>query len=116
MTNDATTAPTYDIFGNDLSAERVWDPAKVVMVIDHYLPCNSVASAEYHRRMRRMAAEQQLAHVYEGEGICHQVMMESHVRPARRTDPRDRLAHVQLRRPGRAGRRDGVHRHRRQLA
>lgn len=81
MTNDATTALTCDIFTKDLKGRKVWDPSRLIMFMDHYVPSNSVASAEYHKRMRAFAADQQLPYVYEGEGICHQVMLESHVSP-----------------------------------
>jgi len=81
MTNDATTALTCDIFKSQLKAEKVWDASKVIMVIDHYTPSNSVESAEYHKRMRDFAAEQNLRYSYESQGICHQVMLENHVVP-----------------------------------
>jgi len=81
MTNDATTALTCDIFKDQIKAEKVWDASKVIMVIDHYTPSNSVESAEYHKRMRAFAAEQNLLYSYEGHGICHQLMLENHVVP-----------------------------------
>ena len=81
MTNDATTALTCDIFTKDLKGQKVWDPSRLIMFMDHYVPSNSVASAEYHKRMRAFAADQHLPYVYDGEGICHQVMMENHVSP-----------------------------------
>jgi 3-isopropylmalate/(R)-2-methylmalate dehydratase large subunit len=82
MTNDATTALTCEIFKEQLKGVKVWDPSRIIMFVDHYLPCNSVDSAEYHKKMRLFAVEQGLANTYEGEGVCHQVMMERHVAPA----------------------------------
>lgn len=81
MTNDATTALNIDIFKNEMEGKKVWDPERLIVVYDHYTPSNSVASAEYHTRMREFVKEQGLTNVYDGVGVCHQVMIENHVSP-----------------------------------
>lgn len=81
MANDATACLAIDIFRNELRAKRVFDPERVILVMDHYTPSCSIAAADAHNMMRAFAREQQLAHVYDGLGICHQLMMEHHVRP-----------------------------------
>jgi 3-isopropylmalate/(R)-2-methylmalate dehydratase large subunit len=81
MANDATASLAIDIFSGELQAKRVFDPAKVILVMDHYTPSSSVDAADTHKRMRHFARQQGLAHVYDGVGICHQLMMEHHVRP-----------------------------------
>jgi 3-isopropylmalate/(R)-2-methylmalate dehydratase large subunit len=61
MTNDATTA--------------------LIMVMDHYTPSNTVAAANTHKIMRDFAKKQAVKYVYDGVGICHQVMLEEHIMP-----------------------------------
>ncbi|KJR97044.1 MAG: 3-isopropylmalate dehydratase [Desulfobulbaceae bacterium BRH_c16a] len=81
MVNDATACLAIDIFKNQLQAEKVDDPAKVIMIMDHYTPSCSIDAADTHNTMRAFAREQQLQYVYDGIGVCHQLMMERHVRP-----------------------------------
>lgn len=81
MANDATATLAIDIYTDGLKADRVYDPAKVVLVMDHYTPSSSIDAADTHNRMRRFARQQGLPFVYDGTGICHQLMIEDHVRP-----------------------------------
>ena len=81
MTNDCNTALNYDILRNKIGVKKVWDPSRIIMFIDHYVPCNSVESGEYHKRMRQFAREQGVTNTHEGEGICHQIMLERYVVP-----------------------------------
>jgi 3-isopropylmalate/(R)-2-methylmalate dehydratase large subunit len=81
MANDVTTCLAIDVFENELKVKRVFDPDRVVLVMDHYTPSSSVDAADTHNRMRAFAREQGLSHVYDGVGICHQLMMENHVCP-----------------------------------
>jgi len=62
---------------------RIWDPEKVVAVIDHYVPAASLDVAEKHKQLRKMADELHLKYYYDVfPGICHQIMHEKgHVRP-----------------------------------
>lgn len=81
MANDATACLAIDIFKNELKADWVFDPERVVLVMDHYTPSSSIAAADSHNKMRKFASEQGLRYVYDGAGVCHQLMMEHHVRP-----------------------------------
>lgn len=81
MVNDATAALTSEIFKDQFKATRVWNPNKVVVFIDHYSPCNSIASAEYHQKMRKFAQEQGIKNFFDSKGICHQIMLEKFVLP-----------------------------------
>jgi methanogen homoaconitase large subunit len=75
MTHDGTSPPTIKTFHQ--IAEEVWDPNKIVMVFDHNLPANNMASAEFQRITRNFAREQGIENIYtHGEGICHQVLPE----------------------------------------
>src|SRR2546428_6141860 len=53
----------------------LWDPERVIMVFDHILPANTVASAGLHKIVRDFADEYGVTHVFQ-EGICHQLMVE----------------------------------------
>ena len=81
MANDATACLAIDIFKNELLADRVYDPGKVILCMDHYTPSSSIAAADSHNKMRAFAGEQRLRYVYEGQGVLHQLMMEHNVRP-----------------------------------
>ncbi len=53
----------------------LWDPERVIMVFDHIMPANTVASAGLHQIVRDFADEYGVTHVFQ-EGICHQLMVE----------------------------------------
>jgi 3-isopropylmalate/(R)-2-methylmalate dehydratase large subunit len=53
---------------------RIWDPARVALVIDHYLPADNPESESIVAGARRFAGEQRLGHFFDGEGICHVVV------------------------------------------
>jgi len=59
-------------------AARVFDPARVVMVADHFAPNKDIQSAEQCARMRRFARMQGLAHHYDvgRMGIEHVLLPE----------------------------------------
>ena len=79
MSNDGTTHITVDKY-NALKHPRIADTSKLVWIVDHNLPSDSVKTAASHKKMRDFAKEHNITY-YEGEGVCHQVMMEKHVRP-----------------------------------
>jgi homoaconitase/3-isopropylmalate dehydratase large subunit len=60
-----------------LEIARVWDPERIVLILDHETPPNDPAHAESHAIVRRFAAEQGIEKLFDvGEGICHQLMIE----------------------------------------
>ena len=79
LSNDGTTHLTIDKY-NNLKNPHIADPSKLVWVVDHNVPCDSVKTAQSQKKMRDFAREHGID-FYEGEGICHQVMMEKYVRP-----------------------------------
>lgn len=81
MSNDACTSIAIDAFKNELKGEHVFDPDKLVVVLDHYTPCSSVDAADTHNRMRDFCSEQQVVNMYDTKGVCHQIMLEKHVLP-----------------------------------
>ncbi|RJS89563.1 3-isopropylmalate dehydratase large subunit [Candidatus Bathyarchaeota archaeon] len=77
------TAPLAIRSMREMGRERVWDPERVIIVLDHLAPASSIAAAETHRTLRDFAKRQGIRGLYEvGEGICHQILPEKgHVRP-----------------------------------
>lgn len=60
----------------------IWDKSRVVLVLDHYLPERDEESRRIVRIARDWAREQDLPHVYDGQGICHVVLPQhGHIRP-----------------------------------
>ncbi len=79
MSNDGTTHLTIDMC-NKLKHPHIQDVNKLVWIVDHNIPSDSPKTAASHKKMRDFAREHGIT-FYEGEGVCHQVMMENHVCP-----------------------------------
>ena len=61
---------------------RIWDPSRVVLVMDHYVPERDEDSRRIVRIARDWAVEQRLPHVYDSIGICHVVLpQQGHLKP-----------------------------------
>lgn len=61
---------------------RLWDPARVVLVIDHYVPESDEESRRIVRIAREWAVRERLPNVYDSQGICHVVLPQGgHLRP-----------------------------------
>ena len=71
--------PKFESFGID----KIWDPERVIIILDHYIPAPNEKKAEGHRKIREMVKRFGITHFHaERDGICHQVMIESgYVRP-----------------------------------
>ena len=75
MVNDITGPLAVRAF-KETGVKRVWDPNKIVIVLDHQVPADSVQAANLHRTMREFSLEQGIPHLYDvGQGICHQIMV-----------------------------------------
>ena len=79
MSNDGTTHLTIDMY-NKLKNPHIADVSKLVWIVDHNIPADSPKTAASQKKMRDFARDNGITY-YEGEGVCHQVMMENHVRP-----------------------------------
>lgn len=79
MSNDGTTHLTIDLYRR-LRHPRIADVKKLFWVVDHNVPCDSVRTAEAQKKMRNFAREHGIAFC-EGQGICHQLMLERRARP-----------------------------------
>ena len=82
MIHDLTGPLAVESF-KKIGTEKVWNNKKVVVILDHQIPAESVKAAELHKTMRLFAKEQKLQIYDVGRGgICHQVMPEQgHVVP-----------------------------------
>ncbi|MCI8418144.1 MAG: 3-isopropylmalate dehydratase large subunit [Lachnospiraceae bacterium] len=80
MSNDGTTHLTIDMYYQKLTRPRIADVKKLVWIVDHNVPSDSPKTAAAQKKMRDFAKEHGIP-FYEGKGVCHQLMMENHVRP-----------------------------------
>jgi 3-isopropylmalate/(R)-2-methylmalate dehydratase large subunit len=82
MVHDLTGPLAVEAF-KKIGVQKVWDNKKVVVILDHQVPAESVTAAELHKTMRQFAKDQNLQIYDVGRGgICHQVMPEKgHVTP-----------------------------------
>lgn len=76
MIHDNNAGLVIKNFRNIVGA-KVWDPARVVFVIDHHSPSSTVKAVKHHRASREFARENGIAKFYDcGSGISHIVMLE----------------------------------------
>ena len=76
LANDITAPIAIREF-NNLGLEKVFDPQKIVMVPDHFVPNKDIASAEQAKIMREFCREQGIIHFEVGEmGIEHVLLPE----------------------------------------
>lgn len=82
MVHDLTGPLAVEAF-KKIGVQKVWNNKKIVVILDHQVPAESVKAAELHKTMRQFAKEQKLTFYDVGRGgICHQVMPEKgHVTP-----------------------------------
>jgi 3-isopropylmalate/(R)-2-methylmalate dehydratase large subunit len=61
---------------------KVWDPSKVVVITDHYLPAYDEESRKIIQLTRDWVKDAVVGGFYDGQGICHVVLPErGHLRP-----------------------------------
>jgi 3-isopropylmalate/(R)-2-methylmalate dehydratase large subunit len=66
----------------DRLGAKVWDPSKVVVITDHYLPAYDDESRNIIRIARDWVREAGIDNFYDAQGICHIVLPErGHLRP-----------------------------------
>ena len=81
MATDGSGPLTLDFY-RKMEGRGVFDPGRVLMVLDHYVPCPNDKVAGLHDSMRAFH-EQGLCTLFDlGEGICHQLLPEKgYIRP-----------------------------------
>jgi 3-isopropylmalate/(R)-2-methylmalate dehydratase large subunit len=67
----------------EAGVKKLWDPERVVSIIDHWVPAPTVEAAVHHQTVRKAVEEYGIRRAYgEKAGICHQVLPEKgHVVP-----------------------------------
>jgi 3-isopropylmalate/(R)-2-methylmalate dehydratase large subunit len=77
LANDITAPLSLEEF-EKIGAKNVFDPEKVVLVMDHFTPNKDILSAENCKKIREFAMEQKITHFYEGGncGIEHALLPE----------------------------------------
>jgi 3-isopropylmalate/(R)-2-methylmalate dehydratase large subunit len=76
MTNDISGPIAFRAMER-MGADRVFDPSKVVVVPDHFIPAKDTRSAELQKLLREWSAAQGVAYYEQGRGgIEHTVLVE----------------------------------------
>lgn len=76
MTNDISGPIAISVF-NQMGVEKVWDPNKVVIIIDHFTPNKDISAARTSLLLRNFAARYGISKVFDaGYGIEHVVIPE----------------------------------------
>lgn len=76
MAHDGTAPLAIDSFKN-MGGKKVWDPSKIVLVIDHLSPSPHSAASIVHRKMREFKEEHGIQSFFDvGSGVCHQLLPE----------------------------------------
>lgn len=77
LANDITAPLSLEEF-EKVGAKGVFDPDKVVLVMDHFTPNKDILSAENCKKIREFAAAHRITHFYEGGncGIEHALLPE----------------------------------------
>ena len=77
MAHDSLGPEVIRILREELAVERVHDPERIALFVDHVAPACNIPTAEGQAALRRFAREQGIARFYDvGSGICHQLMIE----------------------------------------
>lgn len=81
MAHEALAAVFVSLLG--IGWDKVWDPSRIVVLLDHYVPASTERYAEIHKLVRMAVKQWGIVHYYgERAGICHQVLPEKgHVLP-----------------------------------
>jgi len=83
MCHDVTTPPAVSML-EERGMDRVFDPERIVVTPDHFVPNKDIKSAELAKRLREWTRRHGIRHYYEvgRHGICHALLPEEgFVRP-----------------------------------
>ncbi len=76
LTHDVLCGPTAKEFRQ--LASKVWDPEKIVVTPDHFIPAKDVESAKLYKEMQDFVIEQNIRNYFPlgKHGICHVILPE----------------------------------------
>jgi 3-isopropylmalate/(R)-2-methylmalate dehydratase large subunit len=80
MAHDGTAPLAMEQF-TKLDVDRVFNPSKILLVIDHAGPSPSDKVSNIHKMMREFARKHGCHFCDVGYGICHQILVEEFVEP-----------------------------------
>ncbi|HMY74214.1 MAG TPA: aconitase family protein, partial [Blastocatellia bacterium] len=83
VAHDVTTPPAVQML-KKLGINKVFDPSKILVTPDHFVPNKDIKSAELSKQLREWRIEQGIERYYEigNHGICHAIAPEQgHVLP-----------------------------------
>lgn len=75
MATDGSGPLAIELF-HQMKTSKLQDPAKIIMVLDHYVPCPNDKVARLHDAMRRFCNDTNCTLFDLGEGIGHQLLPE----------------------------------------
>lgn len=62
---------------SEIGKKGVWNPSKILIILDHRAPAESIKTANEHKLIRDFVRDQKIESFLDiGEGICHQVVVE----------------------------------------
>jgi 3-isopropylmalate/(R)-2-methylmalate dehydratase large subunit len=80
LAHDGTAPLAIEQFSK-LEVEKVFDPSKILLVIDHAGPSPSDKVSNIHKMMREFARKQGCHFRDVGYGVCHQIVVEEFAEP-----------------------------------
>jgi len=83
MCHDVTTPPAVEMLGK-LGMNRVFDPDKIVVTPDHFVPPKDILSAQLLQQLERWVKKHNIKHYYAlgRHGVCHVILPEKgHILP-----------------------------------
>jgi 3-isopropylmalate/(R)-2-methylmalate dehydratase large subunit len=83
VAHEVTTPPAI-VQLEKLGVRKVFDPSRIVVTPDHFVPNKDIKTAELTKKLRQWANEQEIENYYElgDHGICHALVPEKgHVLP-----------------------------------
>lgn len=66
----------------EMGFTKVWDPDRVVLIYDHFLPTTQIDDSRHFREADAFADKYGIKNIHRTDGICHQLMTEAgYVKP-----------------------------------
>lgn len=83
MCHDVTTPPAIEMLKKK-NINKVWNPDKIVVTPDHFVPNKDIKSAQNAKELNDWAIQNNIKHYYKlgCHGVCHAILPEQgHVKP-----------------------------------
>ncbi len=63
---------------HEMGAKKVYDPKKLVFIMDHYAPASTIQQADNQKQFREFCREQNIELFFDvDQGVCHQVLVDN---------------------------------------